>query len=169
MPRLTDNVRSALPDWWNLAVDVAAKRLGSSFLLEAMAFASEAAGHSLTFAETSAATVLYGYAARVRNAGEAVRAASDETFIGPEHVAIPPWAREERDMNANPIWHVTYQFTSEQNGVTSTDYKTSIFERGQIPDTIGELKAALEEDANALASKYGVNLLSVDLHQILAV
>jgi hypothetical protein len=169
MPRLADNVRGALPDWWNLAVDAAANRQGSAQLIEAAAYVMESLGGSLSFAQSSALTVLYGYASRVRNAGEAVRAASDETFIAPEHVAIPPWAREENDMNTNPIWHVTYLFTAEKNGVTSTDYKTSIFQRGQIPDTIGELKAALEEDANALASKYNVNLISVDLHQILAV
>ena len=143
--------------------------MGSNGLLEAMAYHSETVGHSLTFGETSAATVLYGYAARIRNAGEAARGALDETYIGPEHVAVPPWAREEREMNANPIWHVTYQFTSERNGVISTDYKTSVFQRGQIPATIGELKAAIEGDAQVLASKYSVNLVNVDLHQILAV
>jgi hypothetical protein len=38
-----------------------------------------------------------------------------------------------------------------------------------FPDTIGELKDAVNEDAQAMADKYGVQLQSVDLLQILAV
>jgi hypothetical protein len=170
VPRLNPNVRSALPDWWNLATDAAQARLGSSVLLEAASDLANQAGRSLTFGESSALTTLYGYASRIRNAGEAARAASDETYIGPEHVAIPPWARVESEQNANRIWHVRYHFTSaNSNGVLSTEYKTSVFQQGQIPDTIGRLKAEIEADAEVLAAKYNVNLVSVDLHQILEV
>lgn len=150
-------------------MDAAETRQGSSFLLEAMAYASDAVGHRLSFSETSAATVLYGYAARMRNAGEAARAASDETWIDTQHVAVPPWAREEQVMNTSPIHHVTYLMTTENNGVITTDYKTSVFDNRDLPSTIGALKDELAADAEVLASKYRVNLLSVELHQILAV
>lgn len=169
MPRLTDNVRSALADWWSLAIDAGFGGFRTTELIEAASDLANQAGRSLSFGESSALATLFGYARRMSNAAEAVQGAPDETYISPEHVAIPPWAREERQMNTNPIWHVTYLFTSERNGVISSEYKTSVFQGVQLPQTVGELKDALAEDADALASKYGVNLLNVDLHQILAV
>jgi hypothetical protein len=64
---------------------------------------------------------------------------------------------------------VSYQMTFiDQAGNLVTDYKTSVFEM-TLPGTIGELKDAISEDAQALADKYGVELVSADLHQILAV
>jgi hypothetical protein len=170
MPRLADNVKSALADYWNLAVEQAGNRTGSASFISIAASLAREAGGSISFNTAKALPVLYGYASRIRNAGETVRSAPDETYIGPEHVAVPPWAREERSQLANPIWHVTYLFTSANSaGIVSQEYKTSVFQGGGFPQTVGDLKAAIQEDAQALADKYQVNLLNVDLHQVLAV
>lgn len=170
MPRLADNVRSALADYWNLAVSQAADRTGSAKFISIAASLAREGGGSISFNTSKALPVLYGYASRVRNAGESIRAANDETYIGPEHVAVPPWAREETAQLANPIWHVSYLFTSANSaGIVSQEYKTSVFQGGGFPQTVGQLKDAIAEDAQALADKYGVNLINVDLHQVLAV
>jgi hypothetical protein len=170
MPRLAANVRSALADYWNLAVEQAGNRTGSASFISIAASLAREAGGTISFNTAKALPVLYGYASRVRNAGESIRNASDETFIGPEHVAVPPWAREETAQLAAPIWHVTYLFTAANSaGIVSQEYKTSIFEHTGFPQTVGQLKDAIQADAQALADKYGVNLINVDLHQVLAV
>jgi hypothetical protein len=169
MPRLSDNVRSALADWWDLAQDAGFGGYRATELIEAASNLANQAGRSLSFTESSALSTLFGYARRMSNAADTTQAAEDNTYIGPDHVAIPPWARVESEMNANPIWHVNYQFTYERNGIISTEYKTSIFEYGRFPQTIGELKDAIAADAAVLANKYQVNLINTDLTQILAV
>lgn len=169
MPRLSDTVRSALADWWQLAVSEAfAGTTATDTIVLANAMA-KLAGRTLSFAESSAISSLYGYGRRMFNASAAVIAAADRDYISPEHVATPPWAREEHEQNTYPIWHVTYQFTYiDATGVQHTEHKTSIFEVN-FPQTIGELRDAIDADAQALASKYRVSLVGTELHQILAV
>lgn len=169
MPRLTANVRSALADWWDLAAQAGYGDYTTTDVIQAAADLAEQFGRRLSFGESSAIATLYGYARRMSNASGEVQDAEDEHYIESKHIAVPPWARDEREMNTNPMWHVSYQFRYIDNaGVEHNDYKTSVFET-QLPDTIGALKDALGEDAEALASKYGVTLVGVDLHQILAV
>jgi len=169
MPRLTATVAAALADWWPLALDAGFKGYQAGDLQSAARDIAAASGETLPFQTYTALATLYGYARRMYNASQAVSNADDTTYIASEHIATPPWARDIPAQNANPIWHVTYQFTyMDQDGFSQTEFKTSIFEQN-FPQTIGELKDAISEDAQALADKYGVKLQAVDLHQILAV
>jgi hypothetical protein len=171
MPRLTSTVSTALADWWTLALDAGFKGYRSTDLQSAARDIAEQNGVTLPFQTYSALSTLFGYARRMYNAHAAVTAADDGDRIEAAHVAIPPWARDEQAMNTNPIWHVSYQFTYlDENGFAQTEFKTSVFDDfSQFPRTIGTLKDAITEDAQALADKYGVKLFAVDLHQILAV
>jgi hypothetical protein len=171
MPRLTSTVSAALADWWTLALDAGFKGYSSTDLQSAARDIAEQNDITLPFQTYTALSTLFGYARRMSNASDAVRAADEEDYIQAQHIAVPPWARDEQAQNTQPIWHVTYQFTYlDENGFAQTEYKTSVFDGpGQMPATIGELKDAVNEDAQALAEKYGVTLLVVDLHQILAV
>jgi hypothetical protein len=169
MPRLTSAQSSALADWWNLAYDAAVLRLGSSVLLEAAAGIASDAGRSLAFTESTAIVQLYAYASRMVGAANEVQSALASAVIGPEHIATPPWARDEVSQLTVPIKHVIFQFDYiDADGVARTDYRTSVFEM-TFPGTIGDLAAAITEDAQALASKYNVTLVNATLHQILAV
>lgn len=169
MPRLTATVASALADWWPLALDAGFKGFNAGDLQAAARDIAAANGITLPFQTYTSLATLYGYARRMFNASQAVRNADEADYIATDHIATPPWARDEPTQNANPIWHVTYQFTYlDENGFSQTEFKTSIFEQN-FPQTIGELKDAVSEDAQALADKYGVRLQAVDLHQILAV
>lgn len=169
MPRLTTAVRSALADWWNLASDAAHGGYTTTDLVQAAADLARQAGRALAFAESTALATLFGYAKRMVNAGSALRAAFDHQVIVPAHIAIPPWARDEAAQNAYPIWHVTYTFSYiDARGVRHDEYRTSVFEV-TFPQTVGQLRADVAADAQALADKYGIDLLSAELHQILAV
>jgi hypothetical protein len=171
MPRLTSTVSAALADWWTLALDAGFKGYSSTDLQAAARDIAETNNVTLPFRTYTALSTLFGYARRMSNASDAVHAADEEDRIDAQHIAVPPWAREEQAQNTNPIWHVQYQFTYlDENGFAQTEYKTSVFDdHTQFPATIGGLKDAVTEDAQALADKYGVKLFAVDLHQILAV
>lgn len=169
MARLSETQTAALASWWTLAIDAAFGGFTATDTIQAAAELARQRGGSLTFNESSAIATLYGYARRMSNAAGAVQAAAAAAEIGPEHTAVPPWARDEVTMATAPIWHVTYTFeTMDTTGRITTEFRTSVFEM-VLPGTIGELADAIDEDAQALADKYGVTLVGARLHQILAV
>jgi hypothetical protein len=170
MPRLTANVASALADWWTLALDAGFKGYRSTDLVSAARDIAEQNGRTLSFSEGTALASLFGYARRMYNAGQEVQNAGEDDYIESKHIATPPWARDVNAQNANPIWHVTYELsTMDEEGNVSTSFKTSVFEGPNMPDTIGELNDAIEEDAHALSSKYEVAYVDHNVTQILAV
>ena len=169
MARITTSQAAILGSLWDLIQNFANNGFTASELNEAVAGIARDTGASLSFSDYRDISVLYGFARRMYNAATEAQNALDDTIIGPEHQSIPPWARDEQVVNTSPVWHVTYTFTYiDADGNTNTDYKTSVFEM-TFPATIGDLKAAINEDAQALADKYGVDLQEVGLEQILAV
>lgn len=169
MARLNEPQRAALANWWPLVVAEAfAGTTATDTVILASATAAKA-GQALAFAEASAIATLYGFARRMANAAGELQGSPAAAVIGPEHIGIPPWARDEQVMLTTPIWHVSFAFTYlDQAGNQITDFRTSVFEM-TLPQTIGELAAAIGEDAQALADKYRVELVDAQLHQILAV
>lgn len=169
MPRLNPAQTVALAGWWPLVVAEAFAGTTATDTITLAQATARKSGRSLAFTEGSAIATLYGYARRMSNAADAVQAAVATDVITPEHVAVPPWARDEVTMATAPIWHVTYTFTYlDQAGNLLSDFRTSVFEM-TLPGTIGELADAITEDAQALADKYGFTLVGAALHQILAV
>ena len=169
MARLSEVQTRALGDWWLLAQDFANSGLTATELIEQAAPLAVERGRSLTFDESTAIAVLYGYGRRMYWAAQEVQRALDSDGIEAKHLGVPPWARDEQVMNAAPIWHVTYKFMfTDQQGVLHEEWRTSVFEM-TFPATIGELKDAIGEDAAALAEKYRVNLVGTVLERILSV
>ncbi len=169
MARLSQTQTAALATWWLLAEKAGYGGFTSTDTVTAAADLAAAHGAALTFTEGTAIATLYGYARRMANAASEVQQALDTAVIGPEHIGMPPWARDEQVMLTTPIWHAGFQFTFlDAAGVVHTEFRTSVFEM-TLPQTIGELTAAILEDAQAMADKYGVTLVDAVLHEILAV
>jgi hypothetical protein len=169
MARLTDVQRSALADWWDLAQAAAFGGFTTTDTITAAAQLAADAGRSLAFAESTAISTLYGYARRMSNAASALGVAAPNAVIDANMIAVPPWARDEQVMNTTPIWHVSYTFEYlDQAGNLQSEYRTSVFEM-TMPETVGELSAAIQDDAQFLADKYGVTLVNASLTSILAV
>lgn len=166
MPRLTDTVRGVLGDFWNAIVPLA---YGGASATETVTFASDfanAAGGSLSFQESQAVAVLYGYARRMSNAADVVQGLPDESPIIPDAISTPPWARDEQEQAALPMWHVHFDFTYiDAAGNQITDRRVSVF-RMTLPDTMGELRDAVSADAQAMALKYNVDFVSADVAEI---
>lgn len=169
MPLLTDVQRSVLGYWWNL-IDAAARQgLTAS---ETIGMANEVAatlGQKISFQENTAISQLYGYARRAINAGTEFQSANPASAISSDMVSTPPYARDQQEQNAYPLYHVKFQYTYiDQSGAQQTTYKTSIFP-DVLPDTVGDLTSAVLDDAEAMANKYSHTLLSVVPTEILAV
>lgn len=169
MPQLTDVQRSALGYWWNL-IDAAARQ--GLTTTETISMANDVAatlGQKLSFQENTAISQLYGYARRIINSGTEFQSATPDQAINGDMIATPPYARDQQEQNAYPLYHVKFEYTYvDQSGVQQTTYKTSVFP-DVLPDTVGDLTAAVLDDADAMANKYGHTLLSVTPTEILAV
>lgn len=169
MARLTDTVRAALGYWWNLISDAA--RAGFT-VTETVGIANDIAhnlGGSLSFQDNQAISTLYGYVRREVNAGNAFQAASANQGITADMISVPPYARDEQEMAAYPIYHVKFEYTYlDQAGNRQTTIRTSVFPDG-IKNTIGELTADVLDDAEGMARKYGHTLISAVPLMILAV
>lgn len=169
MARITDTVRTALGYWWNLISDAA--RAGFT-VTDTVQLANQVAsdlGGSLSFAENTAISTLYGYARREVNAGNAFTAGDPGQQIDANMISVPPYARDDQEMATYPLYHVKFEYTYlDQAGNRQTTFRTSVFP-DQLPDTVGELTSAVLDDAEAMAFKYGHTLLSAIPVNILAV
>ena len=169
MARLTETQTRALGNFWS---DVAYVAAHGGTVTDAVSVASYHAGvfgETLSFADAQAVAVLAGYAARLENAASVFRGADFSDPITAGMIGTPPWARDQQLMNTAPIWHATFEMTfTDEFGNTRTEFRTSVFEM-TLPETVGELTADILDDAEAMARKYNVTLLSVNPHSLVAV
>lgn len=169
MARLTDTLRSALGQWWNVISNAATQGLSAAQAVSTVSGILKGEGVQLSFADNTAIAQLYGYARRIENAGTAFTAADPGKFIDANMIADAPWARDQAEQNTYPIYNVKFTYTYlDASGNTQTTTKTSVFKDG-LPQTVGDLTAAVLDDAEAMANKYGHTLLSADPFQIQAV
>jgi len=169
MARLTASQAGTLADWWIEIYAAAKENYTATQTIQIVSQVAEDRDINLAFADYTNIATLYGFARRMINAAGEATSALDSATIGPEHQGIPPWARDQQEMNTAPIWHVTYSLTTiDADGNLSSDYKTSVF-KVIFPGTIGELKDAIDSDGQALAAKYRLTFVSTSLEQILTV
>jgi hypothetical protein len=169
MPRLTDPLRSALGNWWDLIYGYATQGLSSSAAVKQANIFLKAEGTSLSFQDNQSIATLYGYARRIVNAGNSLTSALPSKSIDSSMIADAPWARAESEQATYPIYNVkfTYVYKDQAGNIISTT-KTSVFNDG-LPGTVGDLIADVLDDAEAMAAKYGHELLSATPFEIQAV
>lgn len=169
MARLNDAQRAALANWWDLAQTAASGGYTATDVTAVASDLAAQAGRSLGFAEASAIAQLYGYARRMTNAADVFQGAPPDAQVTPDMIGIPPWARDQVEMNTTPLWHGTFEFTFiDQAGNVQTEFRTSAFPM-TLPDTVGEIADAMQADAEAMAAKYEVQLIDINPIQLLAV
>lgn len=111
---------------------------------------------------------LRGLATQIqRNAREVAGLADSKRLLG-RMISTPPWARHNTGRNVDPVFHVRYQHTFITNGEESTEWRSSRF-GGKLPRTIGDLRQAIDFDAQQLATKYGVEHAGISDLQIFRV
>lgn len=169
MARLTDTLKQALGNWFNLINDEARKGFTADQVVKSANNVAKDLGRTISFKENQAISQLYGYVRREINAGNQFQAAASNRAIDANMVSVPPYARDEVEQATYPLYHVRFEYTYiDQAGNTQTSYKTSVF-NDVLPGTVGELTADVLDDAEAMANKYGHTLLSAIPIAILAV
>jgi hypothetical protein len=169
MARISDTVRAALGYWWNLITDAARANFTVTDTVQLANQVATDLGGSLSFNENTAISTLYGYARREINAGNIFQAADAGQAIDTSMISTPPYARDLQEQNTYPLYHVRFEYTYlDSAGNRQVSFRTSVFP-DQLPDTAGDLTAAVLDDAEAMAFKYGHTLLSAIPLNILAV
>lgn len=116
----------------------------------------------------SQVSTLRGQAGRRIAAERSFAGLADDFGIGPRDVVVPPWARPLAERNATPDYAAQFLHTFTDNGVQRSEWRTVRFSDG-FPATAGDIRRAIELDAQAMADKYGVQHLGVSNIALLAV
>lgn len=169
MAILSDVQRAALGYWWNLVSDAALSGATVTETVQAANSIAREMGQGLSPEMNRAISSLYGYARRGVNSSNVLTAATEASYINSDMMSVAPYARDEQERNTYPIYHVKFEYTYiDQAGNEQTTYRTSAIEDG-LPGTVGELQQYVQDDAEGMAAKYGHQLISANLFQILAV
>lgn len=169
MPRLDDTQRAAFVTWFDLVNYAARNGFTVTDTIAAASDLAGQAGQSVTPAENRAISTLYGYVRRDVNASAVFQAAAPNAFIEPSMMATAPYARDEAEMAAYPLYHVRFEYTYiDSAGNVQTEIKTSA-QPLTIGPTVAQVTADVLDDAEAFANKYGHTLVSAVPISILAV
>lgn len=155
MASLIPTVRTALGRYWSEIIGGAARRLNTADLFVTIRDRAAQLGLSTVGVSASAVSTLRGYAGRMLATGERINKAADTAILTSDHIAEAPWARPLQEQNAFPIWNTVIEHTIERpDGSTVTRNQTIVF-TGTLPDTIGELRDQISEEARLLAEEGG--------------
>lgn len=170
MAILNDEQRQMLGGWvWPYLTAGAAAGMTASQVQQGIAGIAEENDLNLTFRDYTAIATLYGYARRMENAAQDFRASGPGTLRTPNLIGVPPWARDQQEMNTSPKYHGIFEFTFiDQAGNQVTEHRTSIWDV-TLPGSVGEIIDDMQADAEAMAAKYEVTLVGISPVQVLAV
>jgi hypothetical protein len=147
--------RLVLGRYWSEIFGGAAQRVSTSDLFVSIRARAQELGLSSVGVGASVVSTLRGYASRMVSAAGRLNKAADETSLGNTYIAEAPWARPLVEQNTMPIYNVTFQHTIElEDGSTVTKHQNMTIV-GQLPPTVGDLRAQVESEAAILAAEGG--------------
>lgn len=165
---LTPNQTRALAFWGNIEASVRQSLTTADLWSAIRAASGTEQGEPIGFSAADL-SVVRGMAASIRNAASELASQGVSNTLTADMIGRAPWARTQAEMNTLPIWQVRFQHTTTNaNGQQETNWRTSVF-TGQIPDTVGGVLDAVDQDALGIAEDYGRQHVSVDSLQIIAV
>lgn len=167
MPDLSPAARKALAYWPQIEM-AAAERMTTADLWSLLQDAAEEMGLESPGVTLRGVSELRGLATTIQASGRRLERLGDSAALSGQHVAEAPWSRSLAEQNALGIYQVRYQHTTLTADGPETNWRTSVF-YGELPGTVGELRAAIEEDAGQLANKYGVDHVDFSNVQVLSV
>jgi hypothetical protein len=169
MPRLNEIQRAALGYWWNLVTDAVQQGFTTTETTQIASQIAKDLGGNVTFKEAQAIATLYGYASRINTAATVFQNAPQDYGITSNMIATAPYARDEREQNSYPLYHVSFYYTYlDQAGNEQTSIRTSV-QPMRLAGTVGGVWDDVELDALGMAQKYNHTLISAIPFQILAV
>lgn len=157
----------ALP-YWGIIERGAAEGLGAADLWADIRAAAEDIGLASPGVSASEVSQLYSQAVGIQRKAERFGRAHPSERMDGRYVANAPWTRAQGERDALSVWQVRYQHTVLGPDGPQSEWRTSVFS-GALPDTVEDLRAAIEQDAEQLALKYGFAHVGTDDHQVLEV
>lgn len=167
MSDLSDQARKAMTYWGEIQA-AASEGMTTADLWSLIQDAAEEMGLESPGVTIRGVSELRGLAGRIIASGRTFATAGPEISLSGRDWAEAPWSRPLAEQNALGIWQVRFQHTTLGPDGPETQWRTSVF-TGSVPGTVGELRSALEEDAQAMATKYGVGHIGFDNVQLLVV
>lgn len=122
--------------------------------------ATEAFGAESSGITIQVANELRSYAGGLRNARDALTKAPDSYPIDGSMIGTAPWSRGLADQNALGMWQARFEHSVLRDGIPVTEMRTVTF-TGSRPETAGELRGAVEDDALSMADKYNEEHVSI--------
>lgn len=167
MPDLSDAAKRALVYWPQ--IEFAARyRLTTADLWSTIRDAAEQAGWASPGVTLRGVNQLRAIATQIQNAGRNFARADEDQRLDYTMTAGAPWSRSDAERGALPMWQARFEHTFMQDGEEVTEWRTSVF-AGRLPATVADMRAAIAEDAEQLADKYGVDHVGISGVHVLAV
>lgn len=139
--------------YWNEIQLAAQNRAGTAAVWQAISVAHLEATGSVPRFQFGEVNRLYALAAGNRRAAEALNAAAPGIQIGPEHIGAIPNAPPAPPGNISRRFAVRFEQQILRGGVTSSVWRTSIFQYG-VPATKQSLINRLHRDAAIFSEDY---------------
>lgn len=155
--------------YWGVIERAVADRLTTADLWSDIRDAADELGLESPGVTVRGVNELRRLANTIQNSGRQFERATDETGLDARMMGEAPWSRPLAEQNALGIYQVRYQHTYVTAEGPQTEWRTSVFNAADMPDTVGELRDAIGQDAQQLADKYGVSHVEFGSVQILSV
>lgn len=164
MPDLTPAETKAMAYWPQIEGSAARHDTTASLWASINAAAAEL---GLTSPGVSAIAVnrLRAMATGIQRRSDQLAALPNSKRLTSGLVSQAPWSRSLAEQRALPKFQARFQHTFTKNGDSVTEWRTSVWD-GKLPRTIGQLRDAIDLDAQNMANKYGVEHDSVDAIQL---
>lgn len=167
MPDLSPRAKAAMRYWQTIETG-AANNLPTADIWALIHEQAEEEGLASPGVTVQGVNELRAIASRIYASANRLERAREQVSITDRMAAEAPWARPLEQQAALGLYQVRYRHTTITAEGPQTNWRTSIF-HGQLPGTVAELRAAISEDAQQLADKYGVSHVDFGNLQILSV
>lgn len=154
--------------YWGVISYAADTGLGTADLWSMIRDEAERLGLDSPGVTVQGVSGLRGRAGAITRTARALADAADSKRLGSQFIAAPPWQRSGQERRAGRQYQARFLHTVTVNGVEQTEWRTTKFS-GQLPRTVGDLRALAESDAIQIGRKYlgehvavsGIQLLEV--------
>jgi hypothetical protein len=147
---LTPGQTKLLAYWGNIQSAVS-QRASTADLWAAVRGAADAEGVSLAGISVTDMSGLRGLAAGQRNAMDNLQRTSPDQVITGTMIATDLSSRPLADQTLVPSWIVRFEHDVTIDGELVTVWRSSVFD-GSLPPTVGDLRDAVNADAEAMAT-----------------
>lgn len=164
----TPGRRGAPLGYWGVIEGAVTARMSTADLWTAIREATADPTNGLSGITLMDVNRLRSSAALIRNSGAEFNRATNDLVISGKMIATAPWARPEESQRLAPKLQIRFQHTTMKDGILETNWRTYMHP-GQVPATVGDLRAIVDRAGQMLAQDYETDHVNVDALSVLVV